>query len=57
MLGVNEREEFIWVNVLRNIPGVSEIKAVAIFKKYPNFIHLMESYDLLENEKDKKTML
>ncbi|CAI2376985.1 unnamed protein product [Moneuplotes crassus] len=43
-----------WIGMIMSIPGVSEAKAIAIAKKYPNFKNLVKEYnrkDIPESEK------
>lgn len=45
IMGINQKLELTWINILQIIPGLSEIKAVAIVKKYPSIKSLISEYE------------
>lgn len=57
ILGLNERNQFVWLNFLRAITGVSETKATSLVKKFPSICSLMEAYQQMQGEQEKKLML
>lgn len=47
----------LWVKFLSCIPGVSQAKAQAISKAYPNFASLLIGYSKLEEDSERELML
>jgi hypothetical protein len=58
MEGITDTQSLTWIKHLMCIPGVSENKAIAIAKEYPNFTSLVNVYvSCGYNEKEKECIL
>jgi hypothetical protein len=56
--GITDETTLTWIRQLMCIPGISETKAIAVAKVYPNYVSLIEQYNKSGyNEKERESFL
>ena len=57
MNGLRNEKQKMWVEMLLNIPGLSEDKAIAIVNEYRSMKKLMKAYQRIDAEKLRENLL